>query len=159
MLWRAPGVDPLEILKNRSTLICTQASKFVPGRFAETQRLPAGRISVLWFEFIATLCRRSFTLVRVVTFLFLKRTTGIQKTTEQLLLPSDGTSIQPPTFESVSQCLRLLRELRGTITTDRIADIIQLLSNLSLLTSQRARCGLVLGRHRLAHSGHQPLRL
>ena len=124
-------------IARRSSAVRPRSSSHVGSRNF-TARLPGG-VGVVRLEFVSALGRRRLTLAGVLALFLLERTAGVEQATEQLLLPRDRRRVESSALERVGERLRFLGQLRGAVAADGVAQLVELLRDLSLLASQRAR--------------------
>src|SRR5213075_2316433 len=87
------GIDALEVLEDRATLVRRESTQLVPCRLAEPRRGAPARVVGSRIESRVARRRLGFALVVVFALFLLERAPCVQQPTEQLLLPRHGARV------------------------------------------------------------------
>src|SRR6185436_14548515 len=101
-----------------------------------------------------------FALVVVLAFFLLERAARVEQAAEQLLLPRDRLRVHARLVQRLGELPRFLGQLTRALAAGRVAQLLELVRDATLLTRQRPRRRLVVRRHLpLPRQRQEPLRL
>src|SRR5690349_2258913 len=122
----------LEVIENRAPLVGGEAAKLVPVRLPELRRILARGIGVRRRELFVPFGGTRFPLVAVLTLILLERASGVEQSSEELLLPGERGTIDAATLHRVGELACLLRQLGRAVAARAFAHFVQLLRDATL---------------------------